>query len=178
MDQTEPDLAATFACAAQVGSGGSDDERMMRAALDALEPANNDPAGTGCNAGFARPDSLLVIVLISDEDDVPEPYGCEPNDSNNPCMTTGSGGDPDAWVAELSGYKPNIDTNVVALSLVGLGIDNTCGAVPASKLIGFANRFGANGFTDDVCASSYDEFFANALPIIDQACADYIPPEG
>ena len=179
IDDSEPDLGAAFACAGQVGINGNDDEKMLRATLDALEPSNNDPAGGACNAGFARDDSLLVIVLISDEDDVPEPYGCDPDDFfNNPCDTTGSGGDPDAWVQELSGYKSNIDSNVVVLSLVGLAGGNSCGAVPASKLIGFANRFGANGFTDDVCASSYDEFFANALPIIDQACEGYIPPEG
>jgi hypothetical protein len=174
LDESEPDLAGKFACAAQVGSGGADDEMVMRGLLNAMNPA------TACNEGFARDDSLLVIVIISDEDDVAEPYMCDPDDpfGPNPCMTTGSGGDPDAWVAELATYKSNIDTNVVVLSLVGLELDNSCGAVPASKLIGFANRFDDNGFTDDVCAESYDEFFAAALPIIDSACQDYVPPAG
>jgi hypothetical protein len=173
LDESEPDLAGKFACAAQVGSGGNDDEMVMRGLLNAMNPA------TACNEGFARDDSLLVIVIISDEDDVPEPYMCDPDDPfDNPCMTTGSGGTPDEWVAELGTYKSNIDTNVVVLSLVGLQLDNSCGAVPASKLIGFANRFGDNGFTDDVCAESYDEFFAAALPIIDGACQDYVPPAG
>jgi hypothetical protein len=179
MDQTEPDLPAKFACAAQVGSQGNDDERVMRGLLDALDPAANDPVGAGCNAGFARDDSLLVIVIISDEDDVPEPYMCDPEDPfDNPCDTVGSGGDPDAWYAELAMKKSNIDTNVVVLSLVGLAGGNPCGAVPASKLIGFANRFDENGYTDDVCAASYDEFFAAALPIIDSACEGYVPPAG
>ncbi len=174
LDESEPDLAGKFACAAQVGSGGSDDEMVMRGLLNAMKPGN------ACNEGFARDDSLLVIVIISDEDDVPEPYMCDPDDpfGNNPCMTTGSGGTPDEWVAELGMYKSNLDTNVVVLSLVGLQLDNSCGAVPASKLIGFANRFGDNGFTDDICAESYDEFFAAALPIIDGACQDYVPPAG
>ena len=177
LDDTEPDLPGRFACMAQVGTQGADDERPMRAMLDALDPSNN--AAGACNEGFSRPDSLLVIVVISDEDDVPEPYGCDPDDFfDNACDTVGSGGDPDAWVAELAGYKPNIDTNVVVLSLVGLAGNNDCGAVPASKLIGFANRFGDNGYTDDVCASSYDEFFAAALPVVDTACENWIPPEG
>jgi hypothetical protein len=59
---------------------------------------------------------------------------------------------------------------VVVLSLLGQSIDKECGAVVASKLIGFTNRFGDNGFTGDVCASSYDQFFAAALPVVDQAC--------
>jgi hypothetical protein len=177
LDLSEPDLAGKFACAAQVGSQGNDDERMMRGLLDALRPEANDPMSGACNAGFARDDSLLVIVLVSDEDDVPEPYMCDPEDPfGNPCDTVGSGGTPDEWKAELALYKSNLDTNVVVLALVGLAGDNPCGAVPASKLIGFANRFDANGYTDDVCAASYDQFFAAALPIIDQACNDYVPP--
>ena len=177
LDESEPDLAGRFACAAQVGINGADDERPMRAMLNALEPGANAPGA--CNEGFSRPEALLVIVVISDEDDVAEPYGCDPDDFwDNACDTVGSGGDPDAWVQELAGYKPNIDTNVVALSLVGLAGGNACGAVPASKLIGFANRFGDNGYTDDVCASSYDDFFAAALPVIDDACANWVPPAG
>ncbi len=179
LDEGEPDLASKFACAAKVGSQGNDDEKVMRGLLNALRPELNAPDSGACNAGFARDDSLLVIVLISDEDDVPEPYMCDPNDAfDNPCDTVGSTGTPDEWKAELGGYKSNLDTNVVVLALVGLAGDNACGAVPASKLIGFANRFGANGYTDDVCAASYDQFFAAALPIIDQACEDYVPPEG
>jgi hypothetical protein len=72
-------------------------------------------------------------------------------------------------------YKANIPENVVVLSLLGQTIDNTCGAVVASKLIGFTNRFGENGFTGDVCASSYDEFFTAALPVVDQACENFVP---
>ncbi|HWB73917.1 MAG TPA: hypothetical protein VG755_03155 [Nannocystaceae bacterium] len=180
LDQSEPDLAGKFACAAQVGSQGADDEKMARGMLNALRPDVNAPGSGACNEGFARDDSLLVIVLISDEDDVPEPYMCDPDDpfGSNPCMTTGSTGTPDDWKAELAIYKDNLDTNVVVLALVGLQGDNPCGAVPASKLIGFANRFDDHGYTDDICAASYDEFFAAALPIIDQACEDYVPPEG
>jgi len=48
----------------------------------------------------------------------------------------------------------------------------------ASKLIGFANRCGDNGYTDDVCAPSYDAFFAAALPVVDAACDTWVPPPG
>lgn len=51
MDATEPMLPDKFACAAKVGTTGSDDERPMRAVLDAINPANNAP-GT-CNADFS-----------------------------------------------------------------------------------------------------------------------------
>jgi hypothetical protein len=175
LDQNEPDLAGKFACAAHVGTYGSDDEMAARAMLDALKPAVNGPGG--CNEGFSRLDSLLIIVIITDEDDVPEPYGCDPDDPwNNPCDTTGSGGTPDDWYAEVLTYKANIPENIVVLTLLGQQLDNDCGAVVAAKLIGFTNRFGANGYTGDVCADSYDDFFTATLPIIDEACENFTPP--
>ncbi|HLT40345.1 MAG TPA: hypothetical protein VK034_28900 [Enhygromyxa sp.] len=175
MDQTEIDLTAKFKCVADLGVGGSDDEMVAGAVLGALAPANNDPGA--CNDGFSRLDSLLVIVIITDEDDVPEPYMCDPDDpfGSNPCMTTGSGGTPQEWYEAVVAHKANLPENVVVLSLLGQSIDNGCGAVVASKLIGFTNRFGDNGFTGDVCADSYDEFFAAALPIVDQACENFVP---
>jgi hypothetical protein len=171
MDATEPMLADKFACAAKVGTTGSDDERPMRAVLDAINPANNAP-GT-CNAGFSRPDSLLIVVIITDEDDVKD--GCDP--STGQCLSYGSGGDPDTWYNELVSHKAGIAGNIVVLSLIGLTGNNSCGAQPASKLIGFTNNFGQNGYKGDVCSSSYDQFFSETLPLIDTACQNYEPPK-
>lgn len=168
LTQDEPDLAARFRCAAQLGSGGADNERMMRSLLNAVSPRLNAPGA--CNAGFARRDSLLVVVLITDEDDVEEPCdtpGCTPG---------GSGGLPDDWVRELVGYRSGLSQNIVVLSLLGQRLDNPCGAQPAARLIGFTRRFGANGFTGDVCASSYDGFFDSTLSVIESACRGYVAP--
>lgn len=171
LDASEPDLDAKFACIAKVGATGADDERAARALLDAVDPANNAPGA--CNAGFARPDSLLVIVIITDEDDVMD--GCDGSDPAGGCLSYGSGGLPDDWVEELVAHRGGIRDNIVVLSLLGRRADNPCGAVPAARLLGFARRFDDNGFVGDVCAESYDSFFAEALPIIDRACANYVP---
>ncbi|MCB9755794.1 MAG: hypothetical protein H6713_38175 [Myxococcales bacterium] len=170
LDDSEPNLTEKFACAARVGSWGSDDEMMMRAMLDALKPGKNAPGE--CNDGFSRLDSLLVIVLITDEDDVPE--NCDVNMMF--CDSYGSGGDKQAWYDELSNYRVNLAENVVVLSLFGKGPVSECGAVINSKIFGFTNLFDDNGYTGDVCSESYDEFFAAALPIIDQACENFVPP--
>ncbi|MCA9688760.1 MAG: hypothetical protein KC636_04075 [Myxococcales bacterium] len=170
MDDSEPALTEKFACAAKVGTYGSDDERMMRAMLDALKPGKS--AAGQCNDGFSRLDSLLVIVLITDEDDVPE--NCDP--VTDLCDTYGSGGNKQEWYDELSNYRAHIAENVVVLSLFGKGPVSECGAVINSKIFGFTNLFGDNGYNGDVCAESYDEFFAAALPIIDVACENFVPP--
>lgn len=174
LDEKEPNIAGKFACVAQVGSGGNDDERVARAMLNAVKTENNAPGA--CNAGFARLDSLLIVVLITDEDDAPDECGTPDPFSPCGCKTCGSGGDPDAWYQELLSYKGGIKENIVVLSLIGLKANNACGAVPASTLIGFTNKFGANAYKGDVCAASYDGFFAETLPVIDQACEKYVPP--
>jgi hypothetical protein len=175
IDPTEPMLGAKFACAAKPGSGGNDDEKVMRGLLDALSPAKG--AAGECNEGFLRLDALLVVVIITDEDDAPEPYGCDPDDPfNNPCDTVGSGGSPDEWYAELLSYKANLPENVVVLSLIGRGPMSSCGAVINSEVLGFTNRFGPNGFVGDVCWTDYSGFFTDALPVVDTACDNYVPP--
>lgn len=173
LDGADADLAAKFACIAQVGTGGADDERAAAALLGAADPARNAPGA--CNDGFLRPDSLLVVVIVTDEDDVPDGCDGDPGDPSTTCMTYGSGGTPDDWKAELVQKRSGRPENIVVLSLLGRKLDNPCGAQVASKLLGFANRFGDNGFVGDVCAASYDGFFADALPVIDEACAQWVP---
>jgi hypothetical protein len=168
LDESEPDLGSKFACIAQVGSAGSDDERVFRALLDATDPANSAPGA--CNAGFSRLDSLLVVVIITDEDDVAD--GCD----GQTCMTYGSGLTPEEAAAQLVAHKAGLAENVVVLSLLGQKLDNSCGAQPASKLMGFTHEFGDSGLLGDVCSASYSDFFLEALPVVDEACAGYIPP--
>ncbi|MBK8256577.1 MAG: hypothetical protein IPK82_28390 [Polyangiaceae bacterium] len=173
LDETDSNLGDKFACIAKVGVAGNDDERVARALLNAIDPANNG-SGT-CNQGFARLDSLLLVVIITDEDDVPD--GCESLDPPTNCLTYGSGGTPQEWYDQVIAIKGGLPENVVVLSLLGLSGDNSCGAQVAAKLIGFTNRFGENGYKGDICSTSYDEFFAQTLPIIDKACQEYVEPK-
>jgi len=170
LDASQPDLADRFACAAKVGVGGNDDERPMRAMLNAVKPAMNAPGA--CNAGFSRLDSLLIVVLITDEDDVPDQC-----DSDTQCATYGSGGDPQSWYDEIVSYKGGLAQNIVVLSLIGRKAGNSCGAQVAAKHIGFNKRFGENGYIGDVCAPTYDAFFTEVLPTIETACKNYEPPK-
>ena len=169
LDESEPDLGAKFACMGLVGTGGSSDERPIRGMLNALKPANNGPQG--CNALFSRPEALLVIVVITDEDDVQD--GC---DDMMMCMSYGSGGDKNQWYDELLSYRNGVAENIVVLALIGRKLDNPCAAVPASKLLGFTNLFDERGFIGDVCAEDYAPFFADALPVIGDACLNWVPP--
>jgi len=160
----DDDLSTDFACVAQVGTGGDDDERAARAVLNAIDPSRP------CNAGFIREDALLVVVIITDEDDVRD--GCSDDGFGERCESYGSGGRGDEWLAELSTIRD--PESVVMMTLLGERLDNSCGAVVAARLLGFARRFGESGHVGDVCAESYDEFFREALPIIGEACVNLI----
>jgi hypothetical protein len=71
-DSTDPvkQLEEAFACTAYLGSGGCGFEHQLESvnrALDGCAYTNN--AACKVNPGFIRQDALLVIVLLTDEDD-------------------------------------------------------------------------------------------------------------
>ncbi len=85
----DPDtLANNFSCMARLGTNGCGFEQQLEAVLKALLPAGStgeigidpfltgDGHGSNANAGFLRPDSLLAVVLVTDEDD------CSAKDKN------------------------------------------------------------------------------------------------
>jgi hypothetical protein len=74
------EFARDVSCVAAVGTGGCGFERQLDAVLKAITPAScAEPwctfdmgtrgHGDTANAGFVRPDSLLAIVVVSDEED-------------------------------------------------------------------------------------------------------------
>lgn len=68
----EGDLADAFACIAPLGTGGCGFEQHLasaRRALDQDQPIEND--------GFLRPQALLTLVVLADEDDCSAPEGSE-----------------------------------------------------------------------------------------------------
>ncbi len=162
-------LASNFACIAQVGIDGPTDERPMQAMEVALGLAHQGPAG--CNEGFLREDALLVIVVITDEeDDHFELYG----------QLEGSPGDPPDWYQAVVEAK-GTETNAAVVSIIGGQPGNVCpepsgvdGAEDAPRLRTFTELF-THGFVGDVCAASYGPIFNQAIDVVDAACEDFAP---
>jgi hypothetical protein len=61
------DVATAFGCMSAVGSSGCGFEQPLEATYTALHDAIPE------NAGFLRPDALLVVVYVTDEDDCSAP---------------------------------------------------------------------------------------------------------
>ncbi|MEX1361926.1 MAG: vWA domain-containing protein [Nannocystaceae bacterium] len=161
------DLNATFACAAQVGTSGSGQERPMQAMVETVQKVEGGPGQ--CNEGFLRDDALLVIVIITDEWD-------GPNDPEIP----GSTGTPQTWYDAVIAAKLGIPENAVALALINYVGSPTC--APASPpfdgvhIRDFVNLFGDNGFLGGVCEPDYGPVFADAVAIVEDACNNFQPP--
>jgi hypothetical protein len=170
MDSSEPDLSGAFECAAQVGvSSYAGTERPMEAMVQAVTASTEAAA---CNEGFLRDDAILVVTFITDE-----------NDNNGD-----SAGTPAGWRQALISAKNGDENALVVLGLFGdndqpgaicqaLG-SGTDGAEPSPRLREFVNSFGDKGFFGSVCAPSYDDFFQQAVGLIDVTCDEFIPPQG
>lgn len=149
------DLPQRFTCAAQVGIDGSGDERPIDAALQALGPGLAGPGS--CNEGFVREDALLVLVLITDEEDI------------------NSIGDPPQWFNSLVAMRGGVETNIVVLSLIGPENPECEDADVGARLIEFTKMF-TYGSVGQICAANYQMFFHDAVAGIAEACGQFMPP--
>ncbi len=59
-------FAENFSCLAKLGTDGCGLEQQLEASLAAISTQSSDG---GANEGFLRPDSLVAIVFVTDEDD-------------------------------------------------------------------------------------------------------------
>lgn len=174
----EDDLEEKFTCAAKLGPMGSGNERPM----DAIEAAMSEDLTKkdACNEGFFREKAILVVVLVSDEED-----DIEVEDG----FTNGSKGEPKDWYERVLKFKDNKEELVVVLSLVGKPKPNKCdytyepGGEPkdgagiksaevSRRLIEFTEKFGKRGVVGDICADNYDAFFKKAVTTLALACED------
>ena len=130
----------------------------MKPPMAAIAAALSDPP-MSCNEGFVRDDALLVIVLITDEDD---------DVDGNP----GSGGDPAQWHQVVMDAKGNIEEAVVVLALAGTP---QCPYEHTVRIEEWVGMFGERGFMGPVCEGSYAQFFAESVGIVDEACDSFVP---
>lgn len=143
------DLDVTFPCAAQVGTTGNNEEQPLGALTGAI--VDLDQPGQ-CNDGFIRDDALLVVVIVSDEDD-PGPV-----DFRYERLVEAKGGHAD---------------NVVVVGLVnepGTDCSLTGYAREAFFLTEFIGMF-TYGFVAPVCGD-YTSTFQQAIAVVEEACSD------
>jgi hypothetical protein len=159
IDSSSPALVDEFKCVGDIDSsdmqcsGSNDDEQPASAAADALQPGAND--------GFLRPDALLVVVAITDEDEQPV---------------------PDASTQAVYDRLVAIKGDVRKLVFLGIGGASSCAgaygdADEATRLRELTDLFIADqrGVFWDLCQGRLDEGLTQALAVIESACEDFGP---
>ncbi len=140
----QPNLAATFECIASVGLAGNPSERPLDGMVEAVSPALL--AGGGCNDGFLRDDAILVVTFLSDDPNV---------EDQNTAQTA-----YDAIVAAKGG-------NADAIVMLGLIPDGQ------GHWVDFISMFGARGIQGPIASNDYNQFFLDAVSIIEDTCLDF-----
>jgi len=142
----------------------------MEMLLGALSDENLVPGAF--HNGFLREEALLVIVVVTNEEDEFEEV-----------TEWGSDGDPASWFDAIVTLKGGWANDIVVLSLVGnpepsacLGPwDGTQGAQYSPRLIEFTESF-PQGAVGDICEPEYASFLLGVVPGVTAACAGYTPP--
>ncbi|MFY0531555.1 hypothetical protein [Nannocystis pusilla] len=141
-------------------------------AADGGDGPGGRPTGPAfeCNTGFLRKDAILVVTIVTDEDDN---FG------------DGSAGNAAGWKASLVAAKKGDEKALVVLGLYGDNdqpngicgpLVDSSGAEPSPRIREFVESFGDQGISGSVCAPSYDSFFSEAVGLIAQTCDDFVPP--
>jgi len=156
----EPNLGEALECIAKVGTWGPEP-----AVGDALIAAMSFKLNTleGCNAGFLRPDALLVVAIIDNTNDS-ESFSWPVNQYN---AVIAAKKDPNAVVMlAVTAFPPR----------EGEPLDPECiyDDTNSHNFLGLLERFPYH-LRGDACADSYVPFFDDAVGMIDEACASFVP---
>lgn len=171
LERGDPDLAATFACVAQVGTDGSGIEMP----LEAMKLALSDRIADGTNGAFLRDDALLAIVILTDENDCSIQGTDAPDiDIDVLCRRTGLLTNVDGYLTFLDGLKK--DRGRWAASVIAG--PQQCSSVfgnarNATRLTYFANSVGKTGRFSSICEGDLSISLREALETFDGACREF-----
>lgn len=152
LTREQPDLAATFACIAQVGGSGYGD--MGDAIMNAMTSQLSGPGG--CNDKFFRKDALLLITFIGGAD----------------MQGIDSKGTPEQWTEAVLDAKQGDYGSVVMLSI---GISEPDCPWWGDRICTLANGFPYHHVAD-AKATNYTPAFEAAAALVHEACTAFIPP--
>jgi hypothetical protein len=172
IDKAEPNVSATFATLASVGTMGSGTEMPLAAIRAAFERRMMD----NTNTGFRRPDALLGIVILTDENDCSYEGQVTFPDSNL-AMCESMMEPPASYKQFLDTYTGNA-TRWAAVMIAGPGpgaCSSTFGmAEEATRLIEFKNQVGTNAIMSSICDGDLSNSLMDAMMLFESACGGII----
>jgi hypothetical protein len=170
------EVSDQFTCIASM-EGQDFQEMPLEAMRAALDDRHNDDEGY--NEGFLRFDALLVVVLVTDEDDqsvmnAPETWPLL--QGPGPIAPVG-----DFW-DEIVDLKGGVPERVVAIAISGQE-NQDCGpgddpiATDAPRVHEFLDLAAPNAYWTDICGDDYVQPLQDALAVIEDSCDDFPVPQ-
>ena len=158
LTEEQDDFAAAFECILNVGQTGGP-QQYLEAMVKAVGPTLNAP--NGCNAGFLRPDAMLVVVVLTDFADIESP------------------GTPEGLAASLIAAKMGYAEGIVVVGILGsVQVEPPAGGCyenPEDRTRKFIEGF-PNHVLDSFCAPDIGTNLVAAIEVIQAACAEFVPP--
>ncbi len=134
------------------GTGGSDQEKGLEVSLTAV----SRPLAETWNAGFVRPDALLMIIVLTDENDCSDGGRLGPNATGEDCYTHYDELTPVGdIVADLRDAKEAFGSGGVVMSgIIGPEQTEQCDFAVAGRRYDEAIRM-LGGVVADICLADY-----------------------
>jgi hypothetical protein len=174
IEKADPDPAAEFSCAANLGTDGPSDEMPLSAMRDAFEERLAD----GTNAGFLRPDALLAIVILTDENDCSYEHEVTLGFTEVLCESQMEPvANYVAFLDTLTGSRQKWATAVIAGPGPGACSSALGDADEATRLVDFVGQTGANAVISSICEGDLSVGLRDALATFSSACASFPPIE-
>jgi len=171
IEKTDADVSGTFSCVANVGTSGPSDEMPLSAMRDAFEERMAD----GTNTGFHRPDALLGIVFLTDEEDCSYEQSVSLGLGQSLCDSMME--PVPSYVQYLDSYAGNRSRWAVA-AIAGMGpgqCSSSFGnADEAARLKTFVTQTGANATMSSICDGDLSIGLMQALGVFESACGGII----
>ena len=170
IEKADANVSATFSALANVGTQGPGLEMPLGAIRDAFE----DRIADGTNVDFHRPDALLAVVILTDEEDC----------SHEQPVTLGFGQDvcSGSTSESVGNYVQFLDTftgNHTRWATAVIAGPTDCSssfgdAAEAARLAEFVNQVGTNATFSSICDGDLSGGLAQALALFESACGGII----
>ncbi len=172
LERADPDVASTFACAAELGSSGANIEMP----LYAVKLAFGDRIADGTNAGFLREDALLAIVILTDEDDCSrEDDGFTLTGFQTPCDSLEPVAPYKQFLDDLTGAPGRWAVAVIAGPGPGECSSGFGSAQEAFRLQELVDMAGDTGVFSSICEGDLTGALEQALGTFETACEGFPP---
>lgn len=171
IEKTDPNPAAKFSCVANVGIEGPSHEMPLGAIRDAFE----DRIADGTNVGFRRPDALLALVILTDENDCSYEQPVNLAFGQTLCQSgTEQVANYVSFLDQYTGHRSRWATAVIAGKGPGSCSSSFGNAAEATRLKDFVTQTGTNAVISSICQGDLSIGLGQALDLFDAACGQII----